>query len=227
MVEIRNFYKCFVCGGTIIAPNWILTAGHCIDEDSLGQSGNYTIVYGTNQLHTCLSPDNDSYTVPVKTQYRHPNFEFIREIPSNDLGLLELERNISLYELAQPVKLTEENEDVLENISGNITGWGLTDSGILIAESLQKIRLPVISNSDCLAKIDVSFPRVYNETQCFCTDEENNGQCNGDSGGPFVSNGVQYGVISWSLKPCGKYPGVFVRIALPEYRQWIKNITGI
>lgn len=40
-------------------------------------------------------------------------------------------------------------------------------------------------------------------------------------------DGVQYGVVAWSLKPCGSHPGVLNRIGFWEHRQWIQNVTGI
>jgi secreted trypsin-like serine protease len=46
----------------------------------------------------------------------------------------------------------------------------------------------------------------------------------GDSGGPLLDGGVQVGVVSWSVKPCGQYPGVpdaFSRVS-DEY-DWIRE----
>lgn len=49
----------------------------------------------------------------------------------------------------------------------------------------------------------------------------------GDSGGPLTKRGVQYGIVSWSLKPCtiaGK-PGVFTNVF--NYLSWIASQTGM
>lgn len=53
------------------------------------------------------------------------------------------------------------------------------------------------------------------------------GQCNGDSGGPLTVNGVQVGIVSWSIKPCQvpPYPGVYTEVS--HYISWITEITGI
>lgn len=47
----------------------------------------------------------------------------------------------------------------------------------------------------------------------------------GDSGGPLVLHGEQVGIVSWSIKPCGQYPGVFTKVS--HYRDWIYQITGV
>ncbi|KAJ8950133.1 hypothetical protein NQ314_007986 [Rhamnusium bicolor] len=47
----------------------------------------------------------------------------------------------------------------------------------------------------------------------------------GDSGGALTVDGVQYGIVSWSDKPCATTPGVLTRVA--SFRNWIGNITGI
>uniref|UniRef100_A0A1B0DG28 Uncharacterized protein n=1 Tax=Phlebotomus papatasi TaxID=29031 RepID=A0A1B0DG28_PHLPP len=45
----------------------------------------------------------------------------------------------------------------------------------------------------------------------------------GDSGGPLLLNGIQVGIVSWSVKPCtiAPYPGVFTEVAY--YIDWIRQ----
>lgn len=46
-------------------------------------------------------------------------------------------------------------------------------------------------------------------------------------GGPLLVDGVQVGIVSWSIKPCGlaPYPGVFTEVS--HYIEWIEENTGI
>lgn len=46
-------------------------------------------------------------------------------------------------------------------------------------------------------------------------------------GGPLLVNGVQVGIVSWSMKPCtiAPYPGVFT--AVSSYIDWIQEQTGL
>lgn len=47
------------------------------------------------------------------------------------------------------------------------------------------------------------------------------GQCNGDSGGPLIHNGVVVGITSWGYK-CAEsyYPGVNTRVS--RFTPWIQ-----
>lgn len=49
----------------------------------------------------------------------------------------------------------------------------------------------------------------------------------GDSGGPLIWNGVEVGLVSWSVKPCAvyPYPGVYTQVSY--YREWIRQQTGV
>lgn len=48
-----------------------------------------------------------------------------------------------------------------------------------------------------------------------------------DAGGPLLVNGVQVGIISWSIKPCASpgHPGVST--AVSYYIDWIQEKIGI
>lgn len=88
----------------------------------------------------------------------------------------------------------------------------------------------VINNTDC-SKIheDVNLP-VYDFNCCNGVKGGGVADCNGDSGGPIVTwiDGtiVQYGVVSWSVKPClnPTYPAVGTKTS--HYAEWIAETTG-
>ena len=46
-------------------------------------------------------------------------------------------------------------------------------------------------------------------------------------GGPLLVNGVQIGVVSWSVKPCAiaPFPGVYTDVT--HFIDWIQEKTGI
>lgn len=48
-----------------------------------------------------------------------------------------------------------------------------------------------------------------------------------DSGGPLFVNGVQVGLVSWSMKPCTAppYPGVYTSTS--PYIGWIEKTSGV
>lgn len=62
---------------------------------------------------------------------------------------------------------------------------------------------------------------------CAGVEEGGRGQCSGDSGSPLTIDGMQIGVVSWSVKPCAvaPYPGVYTKVS--HYIDWIIEKTGL
>lgn len=80
-----------------------------------------------------------------------------------------------------------------------------------------------MSNTECDR---LHSRKIYPGMLCAGVQEGGKGQCSGDSGGPLTINGVQVGIVSWSVKPCAvaPYPGVYTKVS--HYVNWIKAKTG-
>lgn len=87
-----------------------------------------------------------------------------------------------------------------------LSGWGLNATGGVVMTNLQKADLQIFSAFDC-DKLHRS--PVHGTNICGGIPEGGKGQCSGDSGGPLLVQGVQVGIVSWSVKPCtvAPYPG--------------------
>ncbi|XP_011506550.1 PREDICTED: chymotrypsin-2-like [Ceratosolen solmsi marchali] len=192
------------CGGSIINNRWILTAAHC-----LAGFNNTAIsaVVGTNYL------DKSGSIYQSKRIISHPKYSslFIR----NDIGLIELEKDIEFSEKIQPIKLPDTNFDKID-YPAILSGWGTTSYPGEPPNELQHIKLSVIDQHECL---NTSF-RVTNKNICTLS-KKGEGACHGDSGGPLVADQVQIGVVSWGT-PCAKgKPDVFTRVF--SYADWIRG----
>ncbi|CAG9769371.1 unnamed protein product [Ceutorhynchus assimilis] len=228
MVQLLSDSDAFFCGGSIIGDRWILTAGHCVEASEGGK-----VVYGTNLLAEEKHLDT---AIKIKKSYLHPlfayNYTYGGDIPYFDVGILELEHAIPFDAKAQPVQLanseTNSSAPMPFHQNGTLSGWGVNETFGAAAEFLQKINLQLLNDTECARKIDdyVSVD-IFNSTHNLCSDDYYNGECFGDSGSPFVVNGLQYGVVSWSFKPCGITPGTYSRLTTPAYREFIRNVTGI
>ncbi|KAF7270593.1 hypothetical protein GWI33_016484 [Rhynchophorus ferrugineus] len=105
-------------------------------------------------------------------------------------------------------------------------GWGMiNESTYEPSDILQKVQITVFSDAYCLQTIGED----YSVGQNLCAGNINNtkGHCSGDSGGPLVINGIQWGIISWSIKPCISAPGVYTSLTNPSYRKWISSVAGV
>lgn len=211
----------YFCGGSIISDEYILTAGHCADGFS-----KFDIVIGA---HAIRDPSEEGHLETVALDaFVHPQYDAANI--KNDVAIMKVSP-ITFNEFASPICLPE-RADVGETLVGEvmtISGWGReSDEASSIAELLNYVRSPIISQQDCE---DVYGP-LGEGIVCIDT-TDGKGTCNGDSGGPMIldfhTSKVynQYGIVSFgSIFGCEVgYPAGFTRVT--EYLDYISDTTGI
>lgn len=214
----------YMCGGTIISENWILTAAHCtIDENGDDiSSGEMNVKVGATNPYRILFGENYA----VKNVIVHQNYN-INDI-EYDIAILELEEAID-FENAEPIKLISE-EEVLDGatapgVMATVTGWGLTRvNPDLFATILQEVQLPIVSNEAAAVVWGRIDPTILMAGYL----DGGKDACSGDSGGPLIvdvdGEPKLAGVVSWGSENCDTYGG-FTRVS--SYVDWIYDNTGI
>eukprot|EP00591_Stephanopyxis_turris_P008546 CAMPEP_0195517014 /NCGR_PEP_ID=MMETSP0794_2-20130614/9509_1 /TAXON_ID=515487 /ORGANISM="Stephanopyxis turris, Strain CCMP 815" /LENGTH=384 /DNA_ID=CAMNT_0040645743 /DNA_START=153 /DNA_END=1305 /DNA_ORIENTATION=+ len=199
------------CGGTLIAPDIILTAAHCL----------LPIDFVRINQHDINDP-NDAYeefTVIQKVQ--HPNYR--PRSYNYDFGLMKLS-GVSSY---QPISLNDDPNVPVNDKELTVIGWGTTSvNSYRPAEVLLESNVSYMPNDACIEKSRYPTGQVTNAMMCAAA--EGRDACGGDSGGPLILTGENskqdalVGVVSFGIGCANAdFPGVYARVSYQV--GWIRD----
>ncbi len=236
LLDIRfgsDSYHRFRCGGSVVAPKIIITAGHCT-FDSL-DSAIPTSPANLRVLANTASLLGGGQIVKVSGIDRHPDYHPEIDPTVNDIAVLHLTSAVS----APPVAVISTHSDFRAqpaNTTATTSGWGCyqatSDCRNLnnYPTDLHKADVTLRASSQC-AQIFNAFGVDFNPTASLCAGEFDltvnaPGPCFGDSGGPLTIDGLKgadllVGVVSWGIK-CGATPVAYARIT--TYRKWLISV---